>query len=205
MGNRFYILSLNVFPKLFAFYHNFVSKILKLQTSEAAEMLKHNNENLFKEIEQWADLGCGSGTFTFALATLLQHESIIHAIDSNASLLKQIPSSYYSIKIEKEKIDFINENIHLKNLDGILMANSLHYVSYKKKFLTKSIESLKENGCFLIVEYDTEIPVPTWVPYPINFSSLKELFMNAGYKNIIKLNERASVYGPIMYSALIER
>lgn len=173
-------------------------------TSEAVEMLNHNNRNLFKEILQWADLGCGNGTFTLALATLMQPESIIYAIDSNASSLKQIPSSYHSIKIEKQKIDFVNENLNLKNLDGILMANSLHYVKDKKSLLKKLLEKMKENGSFLIVEYDTEIPVPRWVPYPTSFSALKELFIEIGYTNIQKLHERKSVYSKMMYSALIK-
>jgi len=176
-----------------------------MQIKEAAEMLKHNNGNLFKEIEQWADLGCGNGTFTLALATLMQPESIIYAIDSNASSLAQIPSSYHSIKIEKQKIDFVNQNLSLKNLDGISMANSLHYVSDKKSFIKKLIETTKENGSFLIVEYDTEIPVSRWVPYPISFSAMKELFIEIGYTNIQKLRERKSVYGKMMYSALIKK
>jgi len=174
-----------------------------METNEALKMLMPTKKNMFGGIQEWADLGCGTGTFTLALAMLLRPESIIHAIDSNASSLKKISSSYHSIKIEKQKIDFVTENLHLKNIDGILMANSLHYVRDKKSFLKKLLETIRENGSFLIVEYDTEIPVSTWVPYPINFLSLKELFMNAGYKNIIRLNERKSVYGPMMYSAMI--
>ena len=40
----------------------------------------------------WADLGCGDGTFTLALAELLADGSVIHAVDLDASALSAIPS-----------------------------------------------------------------------------------------------------------------
>jgi trans-aconitate methyltransferase len=174
-----------------------------MEISEATAMLK-NDKIRFQEIEQWADLGCGSGTFTRALATLLQPQSIIHAVDSNNTSLNQIPSSYHSVQIEKQRIDFVSENLNLKNLDGILMANSLHYVRDKKSLVIKLSSSLKQHGSFLFVEYDTENPIPKWVPYPISFSSLKKLFTDIGYRDIQKLQERKSVFGQMMYSAVIK-
>jgi trans-aconitate methyltransferase len=39
----------------------------------------------------WADLGCGDGTFTTALASLLAPDSVIHAVDKNRRALRQLP------------------------------------------------------------------------------------------------------------------
>ncbi|HLK27211.1 MAG TPA: class I SAM-dependent methyltransferase [Puia sp.] len=174
-----------------------------MEINEAAEMLITTNGKIFEGIQVWADLGCGTGTFTLALATLLQPGSIIHAIDENSSALHQIPSSHNNVKIDTKKIEFVHDDLQLKNLDGILIANALHYVKDKKSFISKLIDDLKPGGCFLVVEYETEIPVKTWVPYPINFAKLKELFADSGHGIIQKLHERKSVYGPIMYSALL--
>jgi trans-aconitate methyltransferase len=176
-----------------------------MEINEAAEMLKNLNKNSFKGKNEWADLGCGSGTFTMALATLLEPESIIYAIDKNAASLHQIPTLNHNVKIEKKKMDFINQTLDVKNLDGILMANALHYVKDKTSFINKLIECINLNGCFLVVEYETKTPVSNWVPFPINFSDLKKTFHDSGFKNIQKLHERKSIYGQMMYSAFIEK
>ena len=41
---------------------------------------------------------CGTGTFTLALADLLAPSSVVHAIDSDASALRKIPSAHKSIR-----------------------------------------------------------------------------------------------------------
>jgi hypothetical protein len=52
--------------------------------------------------QTWCDLGCGTGTFTLALATLLSPGSVIHAIDKNEKSLSQIPDRYQEVTIHKE-------------------------------------------------------------------------------------------------------
>jgi hypothetical protein len=84
------------------------------------------------------------------------------------------------------------------------MANSLHYVRDKTAFIKNIERSFVQKGSFLIIEYDTEQANP-WVPYPINFSSLKQLFNKAGYAVVEKISETPSAYGPRnIYSAWIE-
>src|SRR6185437_6075001 len=152
----------------------------------------------------WADLGCGSGLFTYALAGLLHGESTIYAIDKIISSFK-ITFFFTKVTIKTVEMDFEKENFPFKDLDGILMANSLHFVKDKKSFFENIKSSLNNNGCFLIVEYNTEVPNP-WVPYPINFSSLKRLLNNAGYSFVTKINERPSAFNKgNLYSAIIRR
>ena len=152
----------------------------------------------------WADLGCGSGLFTYALASLLHEESVIYSIDKIISSFKIISFST-KVTIKPVEMDFEKEKFPFKDLDGILMANSLHFVKDKKRFFENMKSSLNNNGCFLIVEYDTEVPSP-WVPYPINFSSLKKLLNNAGYPSVTKINERPSAFNKgNLYSAMIRR
>jgi hypothetical protein len=67
----------------------------------------------------------------------------------------------------------------------------------------KCIISLKRVGyTFLIVEYDTVSSNP-WVPYPVNYQNLLQLFTGLGYSTITKLAEVPSRFGGSMYSALI--
>ena len=56
---------------------------------EAAGLIKSNSISQ-TEPEVWAELGCGSGTFTNALASILIFGSIIYAVDKNKSQLSRI-------------------------------------------------------------------------------------------------------------------
>jgi ubiquinone/menaquinone biosynthesis C-methylase UbiE len=174
-----------------------------MRQKEAIELIYSQKISL-KDKQIWADSGCGSGTFTLALASLLNYESIIHAIDINRNSLNNIPDNYNQIRIVKHHSDFLQFDL-INDLDGILMANSLHYVKDKNDFIRKAAGSLNSTGCFLIVEYDTERSNP-WVPYPLSFNSLKKLFKYSGFSSIEKLNERSSVFRKEkMYSALIKK
>lgn len=168
--------------------------IIFLQT----DLLSHSTH------QTWADLGCGTGTFTLALAALLPVPSIIHAVDKDEAALRNIPNQHHQIIIEKHQGDFIKTDFLFNNLDGILMANSLHYVKDKITLIQTLQTYLHENGCFLIVEYETSFANP-WVPYPIRFQALERLFAEAGFNLIQKINEIPSRYQGKMYAALIQK
>ncbi|MGB3076692.1 MAG: methyltransferase domain-containing protein [Chitinophagales bacterium] len=157
-----------------------------------------------KTISAWADLGCGSGLFTNALCGLLGHGCIVYAIDKNLNVLNTITSPT-SVQIKKIKADFILDELPVPTLNGILMANSLHYVKDKKALLAKLQQYLKKDAVFLIVEYDTTVS-NQWVPFPINFQALGTLFSASGYHAIQKIKEQPSIYNRAnIYSAIISR
>lgn len=147
----------------------------------------------------WADLGCGAGLFSRALSGLLFPGSTVYAIDKEPVRVE----GKNGVTIEPLQMDFVTSELPLQNLDGILMANSLHYVSDQPAFIRKAGRYLKAGGCFLIVEYDTDKANP-WVPYPLSYHSLLRLFHQEGYTTIQRLHERASVYGRAnIYSVVI--
>ena len=149
----------------------------------------------------WADLGCGDGTFTHALAHLLPNGSHIYAIDAQAQNFPKVIGDHVSIDFIKA--DFEIFDFDFSNLDGILMTNSLHCVKDKRLLINRLNEYLSENKKFVIVEYNTTAS-NQWVPYPVNFLKLKELFIELGYSKIIKLDERHSIFGQgNLYSAAI--
>lgn len=174
-----------------------------MEIRDAYELVK--NDFLNPEKQTWCDLGCGSGTFTLALAELLPSESLIYAVDQSENSLKSIPLTYHGVSIEKHRADFIENELPFTNLDGILMANSLHYVRDKETFLRKIDKYVKNDFHLLIVEYDNDTP-NNWVPFPLSFQSLKTFFTQNGYSEIVKTNERKSIYNSgAMYSALISK
>lgn len=142
--------------------------------------------------ETWADLGCGSGLFTYALAHLLPPGSLVHAVDKSAVSLDRFPNPHH-IPIQKKQLDFVKDSLDLTALDGVLMANSFHFVRDKVSFLNKLRQCLNADGHLLIVEYNTDSP-NAWVPYPTGFKTLKTLLESQGYVNIVKVGERPSRY-----------
>jgi len=140
----------------------------------------------------WADLGCGDGTFTLALATLLAAGSTIHAMDRDRSALRSIPSAHNGVRIQMHCGDFTNRTWPFADLDGILMANSLHYVADPAAFIRACESRMASRRRFLIVEYDTT-DASRWVPFPVSQSRLATLFASANYSSTV-LCSRPSVY-----------
>jgi len=170
---------------------------------EAFALIDTSAISQYQHITRWADLGCGDGIFTHALARMLSKASIIYGIDRVRSIKPGVTPG--GVGIVSKKSDFIRDDLAIENLDGILMANSLHYVKDKPLFIQKMKTYLKPGGIFLLVEYDTDTPVANWVPYPVSFLTTTKLFGSAGYR-VKKLRERPSLYGRAnMYSALVEK
>jgi ubiquinone/menaquinone biosynthesis C-methylase UbiE len=143
--------------------------------------------------QQWADLGCGDGLFSKALLTMLPDGSIVHAID-------QTRQSFSDPNIKFQKLNFEKDELVLPLLNGILMANSLHFIKDKIFLLRKLKNNLLPGGSFILIEYDLSV-ANRWVPYPLNYIAAIGLFKEAGFGSIEKITERKSVFNSTtMYS-----
>lgn len=107
---------------------------------------------------KWADLGCGDGVFTSALCTLLSEEAVIYAVDKDRRRLRalehNIAESYPTANINTVRADF-TRSLPLPLLNGIVMANSLHFVKRKPPIVSQICEKLKPTGRLIVVEYNT--------------------------------------------------
>ena len=162
-----------------------------MQQTEATNLIK--GAITTQQPQKWADLGCGSGTFTIALQSLLPTGSHVTAVDKQR---QNLPVNFI-------KADFEKDELNLSGLDGILMANSLHYIRDKQKLIKKLEACFANQPTFLIVEYDTTRFSP-WVPYPINYQKLEQLFVALGYSTVTKLGEMPSRFGGRMYAAVMK-
>ncbi|HET9277001.1 MAG TPA: methyltransferase domain-containing protein [Flavitalea sp.] len=171
---------------------------------DAKALLNHPDISI--DVPQtWADLGCGAGLFTTALSYQLAYGSKIFAVDKDIKVFKA--DQHEGVILEKVKADFVLDTLTLNvaNLDGILMANSFHFVHRKIEFINKLARYFRQRELFLIVEYDTNA-ANAWVPYPISFYSLKEFFFELGFGYIEKIHELRSRYNNgNIYAALIKR
>ena len=152
----------------------------------------------------WADLGAGSGAFTLALADLIGPHGIIHAIDRDRGALAELRSAFVSsvpqAELRVRAADF-TRRLDLSDLDGIVMANSLHFVDDKTAVLSLVRGYLKRGGRLLLVEYDSDRG-NTWVPHPMSFETWRDVAAEAGFVETRRLATVPSRFLHRIYSAL---
>lgn len=135
-----------------------------------------------------------------ALASLLPPGSTIHAIDMDQRALGKVPEIHGGVEIRKVLADVNSLSLRLPCCDGVLMANSLHFVREQAQLLSR-LTAVSQR--FLVVEYERSSS-SVWEPYPMNFQKLCALFREAGADDVHRINSRKSRFGGTMYSALAE-
>lgn len=140
----------------------------------------------------WADIGAGTGTFTQALDQLLPAGSTIYAADKNPHMLYRLQLQQSELKVEE--LDF-NRPYTLPLLDGILMANTLHYAADPLPILERLLSFLKPGGHFVLIEYETQRPLKPWIPYPVPFEKFVSLASAAALSVPQEMNRIPSAYG----------
>lgn len=152
---------------------------------------------------RWADLGAGDGAFTLALADLLGPSAQITAVDRDAESLRRLTSAIRRnpapARIETVVADFTRP-LHLSALDGVLMANSLHFVRDKAPILASVHAMLRPGGTLIVVEYETDSG-NAWVPHPFSFGTWERLAAAAGFEQARLLHRHPSRHFGSMYSA----
>ena len=152
---------------------------------------------------RWADLGAGAGAFTLALADLLGPGAHITALDRDAGALRNLATEKFpGVSVETKVADFTRP-LDLANLDGIVMANSLHFVRDKAPVLESVRGMLRPGGRLIVVEYGTDRSNP-WVPYPFTYERWERMAAQAGFEKTRLLRTIPSRYTGTMYSAVSE-
>jgi hypothetical protein len=114
-----------------------------------------------------------------------------------------MPAAHNSVQITTHRLDFTRQPWPFAPVDGVLLANSLHYVEDQAAFIRACDSYMRHQRQFVIVEYDTS-DASRWVPFPVNATRLTTLFERAGYSSIRVLRRRPSIYRRApLYAAVI--
>ncbi|HEU5003753.1 MAG TPA: methyltransferase [Actinomycetota bacterium] len=159
----------------------------------------------------WADLGSGRGAFTLALADLLGRiggpAGTILSIDLDAGALRSQEEAmrrrFPAAQVVYRRADFTDpaaRGITPASLDGLLMANSLHFIRSPRSALVDLVALLKPGGRFVLVEYDTDSGT-TWVPYPLSFATWERFSAEVGLQATHLVHRVPSRFLGHIYSA----
>ena len=157
----------------------------------------------------WADLGAGSGIFTRALAALLGAGGHVIAVEREPRAVAELDRlardrASGMASITALRGDFTTP-LALPPLDGVLLANALHFVpgDAQAAVLRDLSTALRPGGRLLLVEYDDR-PASRWVPYPVSRARFAELARTLGLGPPAVVGKRPSAYGGLIYAAFVE-
>lgn len=156
----------------------------------------------------WADLGAGSGAFTLALRELIGSDAIIYAVDKDRGALRQLESAHRARFGSSQNLISLNQDFSrlsdIPALDGVVMANSLHFFKDKERVLQHVHGLLKPNGALMLVEYNVDSG-NMWVPHPLTFETFTSLAPRAGFTEPRLLAKIPSRFLREFYSAIAYR
>ena len=177
-----------------------------MKDSEAIDLIR---QAVPRSAGIWADLGAGEGTFTRALAECLEEGARIFAVDRDARALSRLKRSWAGpIEVITVNADFTRRfelpGVDEGALDGLLLANALHFVSDARAMLARLGTWLRPRGRLVVVEYEHRRPNP-WVPHPIEPSRLLEVARGAGFTDATVTARQPSAFGGTLYAAAAEK
>lgn len=155
----------------------------------------------------WADFGSGSGAFTLALRELVGADAQIFSIDRDSARLREQERAFARMfpasNVRYLRADFTHD-LDLAPLDGIVMANALHFFKNKMEVLKHVRECLRPGGVLILVEYNVD-QGNIWVPHPLSFETFRALAPRAGFDEPALLATVPSRFLREFFSALAPR
>jgi SAM-dependent methyltransferase len=157
----------------------------------------------------WADIGAGEGAFTLALADLLGPGARIVAVDRDARALRanaDVVAARFPTTFLESVVADITGPLTLPPLDGLIAANSLHFVPRDRQVaVVRALAGhLRPGGSFVVVEYDADRGNP-WVPHPFSAGTWERLAADAGLVDTRRIGRVPSRFLGAIYSAVSRR
>jgi ubiquinone/menaquinone biosynthesis C-methylase UbiE len=152
----------------------------------------------------WADFGSGQGAFTLALAELLGPYGEIYSVDKDKGRLRRqeraMVNRFPGLTVHYKEGDFTRP-LDLPVLEGLVIANALHFIKRKEDVIELLKSYLRPNGRFIVVEYNTDRG-NHWVPHPFSYKRWKDTAGRIGFAHTELLAAVPSSFLGEIYSAV---
>ena len=152
----------------------------------------------------WLELGGGEGAFTLALADVLGDGAQITGVDRDRRALERaaraLAETFPGATFDPRPGDF-TDGLPTGRFDGVLAANSLHFVRDRRPVLAAIVRALRPGGRLIVVEYDADRGNP-WVPHPFSFDTWRATAADAGFDDPRLIHRVPSRFLGAIYGAV---
>lgn len=157
----------------------------------------------------WADIGAGTGAFTLAIADLLGDAARITAVDRDEAALAEnarAVAERFPAATLTTLVGDLQGPLDLPRLDGMLAANSLHFVARDRQapVVAALARHLRPGAPFIVVEYEADRGNP-WVPHPFSSRGWREIAEAAGLVDTVEIGRVPSRFLGSIYAAASRR
>ena len=145
--------------------------------------------------EKIADIGAGSGYFTFRLSKELSTGKV-YAIDIEPEMIRHIHHKAVLHKIQNIEVIFSTpDNPHIpKDVDLVFICDVLHHVKNKRDWLKVVFSQMKNDSKLVLIEFkEGKLPEGPPEEIKINLEKMISITTNAGFVNL-KQNEELLPY-----------
>jgi ubiquinone/menaquinone biosynthesis C-methylase UbiE len=155
---------------------------------------------------RWLELGAGEGAFTLALADVLGPGAEIVALDRDAGALRRLADEL-GVRFPGRTLRTIagdfRDPLPAGPFDGVLAANSLHFVDDPVAVLRRVAAVLRPGAPsrLIVVEYDADRGNP-WVPHPFSAQRFPVLAAEAGFTETREIGRVPSRFLGAIYAAV---
>jgi SAM-dependent methyltransferase len=130
----------------------------------------------------------------------------VYAVDRDARAIQRLEglaTSSSTATVVALRADFADLH-ELPELDGALMANSLHFVRDQAGALRGVVTRLRPGGRLVLVEYEGRRASP-WLPFPVPLARFERLAAEVGLSAPTVMGQRPSRFGGELYAAVTSR
>lgn len=128
----------------------------------------------------FADIGAGTGVFTFAAAKITNEK--IYAVDISEEMQEILTAK--KKEFQAEHVDILSDVTLLpaQSCDMLFLCTVLHEIPHPEQFLQQAGQALKRDGIFAVIEFhkrETGYGPPT--AHRLDEKEALDLFLNLGY------------------------
>ena len=130
----------------------------KREQEERTDLLVKNMD--LSETDHVADIGAGSGYFSFRISPLVP-KGQVHAVDISPQMLgiiraKKAKGSFKNVVTVQSSIK--STTLYQNSIDCSLIVDAYHEFSYPKEMASSIFGALRKNGRLILIEYRKEDP-----------------------------------------------
>lgn len=142
-----------------------------------------------------ADLGCGSGTFTFPLAQRVGMSGKVYAVDASVAALDQLKIKKPGVNIVTLRAELTETRLPSGSCDLVLLAFQLSDSTNPGGLLAEAARLLKDDGRLALVEWRPVAPPPgPPIERRIRSDRAQRMLETHGFCNVQRLREGAVYY-----------